>query len=130
MSWCFPNNYNGSLDSNVPPVFQGTNQPLTNIFGVSFHALLLDASALETVLPVYVYDLILHAKDITVSDTMTVLESLFIDGKSFTLNGDISVPGFSHRSIPSPAQPSRQRRWPTGYSPMRRHSSISPTTAC
>jgi hypothetical protein len=60
---------------------------------VYFQVLMVDATALTTQLPVNVYDLATHSPNTVVNDNMTVLQSLLIDGKSFTLNGGITIPG-------------------------------------
>jgi hypothetical protein len=58
----------------------------TNTLPVTFHVMILDASQLSSSVPVTVYDLRLHATNLLVSDQMTVLQSLLLDGKAFTLD--------------------------------------------
>lgn len=70
-----------------------TLQPLTNTALVGYDVLVLDASALTNSLPVTEYDLLLHGTRIELDDDMTVLQSLFIDGRTFTVNGSITIPG-------------------------------------
>ena len=79
-----PNNF----DTNGIPV------PLTNGVSMGCYALILDASGLLNALQVSLYNLILHSTHITVNDDLTVIQSLLIDGQTFTLNGGITIPGF------------------------------------
>jgi hypothetical protein len=82
-----PNNYVTNPAGGFMP------QPLTNTISVGYDVLILDASGLTNSLPVSEYDLILHGTKIELDDDMTVLQSLFIDGRTFTVNGSITVPG-------------------------------------
>lgn len=66
---------------------------LTNYALISFNTLMLDARAVVTSVPVNVYDLNLHGKDVVVNDNMSVVQNLRIGGQSLTLNGSITVPG-------------------------------------
>lgn len=65
--------------------------PRTNIARYVFHVLILDGRALETQMPVTVYDMITHSTNIVISDNMTVAQSFLVDGLSFTLNGSVTL---------------------------------------
>ncbi len=71
------------------------HQNLTNTLEIGLYALMVDASALQSVAPVTVYDLILHSTNIVISDSMNVIETFLMDGRSLTLNGDLTFPGGS-----------------------------------
>ncbi len=75
--------------------------PLTNFINMGLHTLMLDARELTTILPVYVYDFATHSTNVVVDDNMTWIESVLIDGKSLTFNGDITIPGASPPVNPS-----------------------------
>jgi hypothetical protein len=75
--------------------------PITNTIGVGYHVLVLDASGLGTNVPVNVYDLNLHATQMTMDDSVTVYQSLFLDGRSFTLNGSLSLNTLGRDTSPS-----------------------------
>src|SRR5262249_2449868 len=66
---------------------------LTATITVYYQVLMVDATHLTTQVPVNVYDLATHSPNTVVNDNMTVLQSLHIDGQSFTVNGGITVPG-------------------------------------
>jgi hypothetical protein len=75
-------------------VVTGTNavvSPLTNSIGVGLYALILDASGLAARLPVITWDLIAHSTNVVISDNLNVVETLFLDGTSFTLNGNMNL---------------------------------------
>ncbi|MBC8003170.1 MAG: hypothetical protein H7X97_11350, partial [Opitutaceae bacterium] len=67
--------------------------PVTNNVTVVYHALILDASALASVLPTLVYDLAAHAENVIIKDDMTVVQKVLFDARSLTLEGDISYAG-------------------------------------
>ena len=67
---------------------------LTNIVNMGLHTLMLDASSVSTVLPVTVYDLNAFSTNVVISDNLSVAESMFISGQSFTINGSLTFPGF------------------------------------
>ena len=71
---------------------------------IGFAVTMIDARAVQTVVPVYVYDLISQGKDTVVNDDMTLIEKLQINGESFTLNGSLIIPG-SYPANPIPATP-------------------------
>ncbi len=89
---------NFSLDTNTPPV--ATPAPITNTITISLYTLMLDATALTTTQPVTVHDFVTHSTNTVVSDNMTVVQSMLIEGQSLTLDGSITIPG----AIP-PANP-------------------------
>jgi hypothetical protein len=68
--------------------------PITNTLGVGYHTLMVDARNLTTVAPSYVFDLRTRSTDVTIDDSMTVIENLLIDGRSLTLNNSFRIPGF------------------------------------
>lgn len=74
----------------------GFLNPLTNEISVVYHTLMLDARALQTVLPVTVYDLVVHSTNVVIDDNAAIVSSLLIDGESFTINSNsaIQLPGF------------------------------------
>jgi hypothetical protein len=88
-----------SYDTNGSPVL------LTNFANVNYAATIVDASGLSSTVPVTVQDLILHSTNMVVSDTMNVVHSLLLDGKSFTLQGSLSLSGFvqswTHANAPT-----------------------------
>lgn len=67
--------------------------PLTNTIAVGYDVMILDASGLTNTLPVSEYVLNLHGTQIELDDDMTVLQQLFIDGRTFTVNGAVVIPG-------------------------------------
>ncbi len=78
---------NYSIDTNGV----ATPAPITNGLTVHLHVLILDGSTLVGQLPVTVYDFITHSTNVVVNDNMSIVETLFIDGRSFTLNGAITL---------------------------------------
>ena len=70
-----------------------TFSPITNNAQIELHALLLDGSALQSSVPVNVYDFVTHSTNVVVKDTMTVAKSLLIDGQSLALEGDLTLGG-------------------------------------
>ncbi len=84
------NNYEPVVVGNVTNVVQ---TPLTNDISMGYHVLILDATGLVNTLPVSVYDLIMHSSHISIEDDVTLLQSLLIDGRSFTINGSLTIPG-------------------------------------
>jgi hypothetical protein len=86
-------------DTNTTPAVIGTNiivlgqTNLTATIQVYYQALMVDATALTTVVPVVVYDLIGHSPNAAVNDNMTLVQHLLLDGTSITLNGNITIPG-------------------------------------
>ena len=84
----------------------GTTNAFTNAIPTTLYVMVLDASALSTIAPVYVYDLKLHATNILVSDKMVVQQSLLLDGSSFTLDtsGQLTLgtylPNWTYTNMP------------------------------
>ncbi len=68
--------------------------PTTNIINVAFAATMVNGANLATILNTTVYEAGLHGRDITIEDDMSVTRKLTIDGRSLTLNGDFTIPGF------------------------------------
>ncbi|HYG25022.1 MAG TPA: hypothetical protein VEH04_19820 [Verrucomicrobiae bacterium] len=83
------------IDENYGPDTNGivVQQPLTNVVTVIYHALILDATGMASTLPAYVYDFMAHADHVEVNDNMTLVQHLFLDARSASLNGIINVPG-------------------------------------
>ena len=67
--------------------------PLTNTVTLGLHALILDATTLQSQVPVTVYNYALHSTNMLVKDIMTVAQSLLLDGKNLTLQGGIALSG-------------------------------------
>lgn len=63
---------------------------ITNVVEVRIYAMILYAGDLLTQVPVIVNALVTHSTNVVVNDTMTVVQSFWIDGQSFTLNGGIT----------------------------------------
>lgn len=70
-----------------------TNTPLTNYVMVNTHVLLLDGVYLSTMVPVTVHDFVTRSTNVVVNDSFTVTKSLFIDGRSLTLQGNMTLDG-------------------------------------
>ena len=66
---------------------------ITNITLVNLSITVVDASGIQTIVPVMVQDLILHGSNIVVSDPMTVDRSFLLDGPSATLLKDLTLTG-------------------------------------
>ena len=86
-------NFGSTNDPNGNPVF--FRSPLTNVVYMGLHTLMLDASSVQSVLPVSVYDLTTHSTNVVIHDNMSVIQTLSIDARSLTLQGNLSLPGFS-----------------------------------
>ena len=83
-----------TMDTNG--VITGTNaipSPLTNQISLGFHALILDGSGLAARLPVTTWDFIAHSPSTVVNDTLTVVQSFFVDSESLTVNGTLALSG-------------------------------------
>jgi hypothetical protein len=63
----------------------------TNVVETRLYAMILNAENLLTRLPVVVNTLATHSTNVVINDKMTVVQSLLIDGESFTLNGGIAL---------------------------------------
>ena len=79
--------------NDVPPTYYP--RPLTNAVQINVYALFVDASHLTSSVPVTVYDMQLHSTNIVISDSMNVIQSFLLDGRSFTLNGSLNFQGLS-----------------------------------
>jgi hypothetical protein len=85
----------------------GATNAQTNTIHVQYSVLLVDAKSLSTLVPVKVYDLILHATNVDISDQMNIVQGLYMDGTSFTLDssGSLSlesdVSTFQYTNIPN-----------------------------
>lgn len=102
MSIIFTNNYvvTNILDTNGMVI--GTNamsSPLTNFANVGMHALILDGGGLIIHLPVITWDLVTHSPNVVISDNLAVVQSLLIDGQSFTLNGGLTLSNTTIQSV-------------------------------
>jgi len=91
VSFVVTTNYIVGVNTNGAP----TNAPafLTNNVQIGVYVWLVDASQLASEVPVTVYDLLLHSTNIVITDSMDVIESFLLDGRSFTLNGVLNFPG-------------------------------------
>lgn len=65
--------------------------PFTNAVEYRIYAMIYDTSQLLTTVPVIVNTLETHSTNVVINDNMTVVQSLLIDGDSFTLNGGITL---------------------------------------
>lgn len=76
-------------------VTNAVEAPVTNVVAVTLHTLMLDAEGLIEQVPVLVYGLSLRCTNGSISvssnDRAQVVESLLIEGTSFTLNGSITM---------------------------------------
>lgn len=103
MTVIYSNNYylSNFVDTSVTPNTTNITAlqiPVTNIVQVNYHVFMLDGEALASQLPVLVYDFITHSTNVVVNDNMSVIQSLLIDGESFTLNGGIMLSNTSFTS--------------------------------
>jgi hypothetical protein len=78
----YPNFITNSASSNGPIYLESD---ITNVVEVDMAITVVDASGLATTLPVTVQNLILHSPNMTVSDTVTVTNSMLFDGTSLTI---------------------------------------------
>ena len=76
--------------TNLQPAMSGTNV-VTNSIG--FSILIVDASQLSTVVPVTVQNLVMHSTNSTVSDSLTVAQTLLFDGQGLTILGQLFLSG-------------------------------------
>jgi hypothetical protein len=90
-NYTFTNVVSTNNITNSVPVYA----PVTNYVQMSLNASLLDASQLSSTVPVTVQNLILQptSTNMMVSDNMTVVQSLLLDGQSFTLQGGLTLSG-------------------------------------
>jgi len=80
-------------DPNNTNVITYIQTPITNTLNVGYHVLMVDASLLATATPITVYDFAARSRNLTFNDSMNIVQTLFIDGRTFTLNGTINLPG-------------------------------------
>ena len=88
-------NYIVGFDTNTPPKLTNAPAFFTNAVQIGVYAWLVDASRLASEVPVTVYDLLLHSTNIVITDSMDVIGSFLLDGRSFTLNGSLNFPGIA-----------------------------------
>jgi hypothetical protein len=94
MTLVFTNNYTVTNTMDTNGVITGTNavpSPLTNTISVGLYALVLDGDSLAARLPVITWDLVTHSTNIVISDNVNLVEDLFLDGQSFTLNSTLNL---------------------------------------
>jgi hypothetical protein len=65
--------------------------PITNVVEYRIYAMIYDTTQMRSLVPVIVNDFLTHSTNVVVNDAMTVVQSLLIDGESFTLNGSITL---------------------------------------
>src|SRR5262249_35470397 len=88
MNLVITNNFTVTNTVDTNGVVTGTNSvpsPLTNTVTIAFHALLLDGVSLASQVPVITWDFVTHSINTVLSDSISVVQSLFIDGTSFTV---------------------------------------------
>ncbi len=88
------------ISTNVPPG-PPVETNLTNYVQILFHALVLDASQIASTVPVTVQDLILQpsSTNMVVSDDMTVVNTLLFEGRSLTLQGNLTLSGLLNPAL-------------------------------
>ena len=64
---------------------------LTNNVLINYHALIIDAQALDDIQPVRIYDFRAKATNVVFSDTGTIGRSFILDSESFTLDGGLTL---------------------------------------
>ncbi len=72
-----------------------TRVPLTNTVNVNFHTLMLDATHLEGLFQVSVYDLTTRSTNVVIHDNLSVIQTLSLDARNLTLKGNMTLPGYS-----------------------------------
>ena len=90
----FTNNFSVTNITDTNGVVIGTNSipsPITNQVNVGIYALILDGDQLSARRPVITWDLLIHSTNIVVSDSLSVVQNLFLDGESFTLDGTLNL---------------------------------------
>ncbi|MBE0543458.1 MAG: hypothetical protein IH623_19105 [Verrucomicrobia bacterium] len=71
-----------------------TPEPITNTVSIGFQTLMVDATQLGAfALPVTVHGFTARSTNVVISDNMSVAESFLIDGRSLTINGNLTIPG-------------------------------------
>jgi hypothetical protein len=93
MTFIFPNySVTNTFDTNGIKI--GTNAilvPVTNTATVGLHALVLSGSSLIVHLPVITWDMVTHSTNVVLNDSLAVVQNLFIDGQSLTVNGNLTL---------------------------------------
>lgn len=67
--------------------------PLTNFCTVGYAVTMVDATLLQTDLPVRTFTIATHSRDTVINDDLTVYRDFLVDGRSLTLNNPLSIPG-------------------------------------
>lgn len=65
--------------------------PITNVVEVRIYAMILNAQQMLTQVPVVVNNLTTHSTNVVLNDHMTIVQTLRINGESFTINGGITL---------------------------------------
>jgi hypothetical protein len=86
-------NISFDVDTIPPEDPEGEPTQVTNTIEHVFHALLLDATDMESLQPVTVHQLVANATNITVNDNMTVVDEFCVDGERVTLDSEILLTG-------------------------------------
>ncbi len=63
-----------------------TNEVVTNVVDIGFHVLVVDATQVRTIQPVFVPKFVARSQQVTIGDTLRVIESLVVEGTSLTLS--------------------------------------------
>lgn len=71
-----------------------TRVPITNTVNVKFHTLMLDATQLEGLFPVSVYDLTTRSTNVVIHDNLSVIQTLSLDARNLTLEGNLTFRGY------------------------------------
>ena len=87
-NYAFSNVITGTSTNIVPYL-----SPITNVTRVDLSLTAVDATGLQTTVPVTVQDLVLRSTNIVVSDAVTVNRSFLLDGVSATLAGSVTLSG-------------------------------------
>lgn len=68
--------------------------PITNVISTAYSATMIGGDGLSTIFPVNVFDAGASARDVVIDDNISVVRSFKIGGRSLTINGDVTFPGF------------------------------------
>lgn len=96
-------NMTGSV-TNMGTNVEAFYSPETNVTYIGLSDTMLDAHMLSSIVPVSVYDLVLHSTNMIINDDMSVISTFLLDGPSFTLDAALTFPGVS-RSDPLSGTP-------------------------
>jgi hypothetical protein len=94
----FPNFVTNSAATNAPFI---TEMDITNVTEVDISITVVDGSGLSDSISGGVQDLILHSTNIVMSDSMSPVKTFLLDGKSFTLLGNLTFPNWTHAIAPT-----------------------------